>query len=86
MHSAKYAFVAGVECSNGTSVMISSSAFLMTSIRAGLNLGTSSTPWRAYDRHSSEFDGTAAIERFAYLRSVGAKVFPKALSTWTVGA
>jgi hypothetical protein len=70
MHSAKYAFVAGVDCSNGTLVMISSSAFLMTSTSEGLNLCTPSTPWRnPYHRHTHALTLMPRIDRHAALAS-----------------
>src|ERR1700737_993414 len=44
MHSARYAFVAGVEYSEGTFVMTSSSASRMTSTSSGSKCGIGKTP------------------------------------------
>src|SRR6266851_2934820 len=44
MHCAKCAFIPGVDCSNGTLVMTSSSAALMVWMSSGLNVGMMNLP------------------------------------------
>src|SRR5947207_2001548 len=44
MHSARYAFAAGVECSKGTLVMMSSRTFFMTWMSSGSNWGMTVAP------------------------------------------
>src|SRR6476469_132162 len=46
MHSAKYALAAGVECCEGTLVIVSSSTLFMISMSAGSNWGMAVAPGR----------------------------------------
>src|SRR6478735_7907055 len=59
MHSAKYAFAAGVECSRGTLVIMSSRTFFMTPMSSASNWGMDVAP----DRPSTA-DGSAILTIF----------------------